>query len=416
LVYHFGMSKISGAAPENLVASPKVSLSARFAASTVPAPPRESDRMQRLPALLRYAGAGLFVFAAFGLTFALQRFFPYPFLFFFFGAVVVSAWFGGTRVGLFSVVLSILLVEYFFVPPYYSFAINSTEEAYFAAFVACALVASWVSSSKKRAEEALTEARDELEHRVSERTAALMRTQGELAHLSRMLSMAQLTASIVHEVGQPLTGVVTNGQACLEWLATDPPNLEKARRTTENIVRDGTRAGAVLSRIRALFKKEAPAKEWLNINEVVEEIATFLREEAGRRSVRIRMQLAPNLPKVNADRVQLQQVMLNLVVNAMDALSGVAATDREVIINSRAEDANYVTVMVEDSGEGLSSEDASRIFEPFFTTKAGGIGMGLSISRSIIESHSGRIWAAPGESRGAIVQFSIPIATRENNG
>jgi signal transduction histidine kinase len=243
-----------------------------------------------------------------------------------------------------------------------------------------------------------------------------MKTQGELAHLSRMLSIAQLTASIVHEVGQPLTGVVTNGQACLEWLATDPPNLEKARRTTENIVRDGTRAGAVLSRIRALFKKEAPAKEWLSINEVVEEIAGFLREEAGRRGVRIRMELGPNLPKVNADRVQLQQVMLNLVVNAMDALSGVAATDREVIVSSRAGDANHVTVMVEDSGEGLGSEDASRIFEPFFTTKASGIGMGLSISRSIIESHSGRIWAAPGKSRGAIVQFSIPIATRENNG
>src|SRR3989442_336016 len=148
--------------------------------------------------LLQYAGAGLFVFAAFGMTFVLQRFFPYPFLFFFFGAVVVCAWFGGMWIGLFSVVLSTLLVDYFFVPPYYSFAINPTEEAYFGAFIACALIASWISSSKKRAEDALTEARDELERRVSERTAALMKTQGELAHLSQMLSMAQLTASIVH--------------------------------------------------------------------------------------------------------------------------------------------------------------------------------------------------------------------------
>jgi signal transduction histidine kinase len=370
--------------------------------------------IQRLPAWARYAGAAVFVLGAFGLTFGLQRFFPYPFLFFFFGAVVACAWFGGTWVGLFSVVLSTLLVEYFFIPPHYSFAINPTEEAYFGAFIFCALVASWISSSKKRAEDALTEARDELERRVSERTAALMKTQGELARLSQVLSMAQLTASIVHEVGQPLTGVITNGQACLEWLATDPPNLDKARRTTENIVRDGTRAGAVLSRIRALFKKEAPAKELLNMNDVVEEIAGFLRDEAGRRGVRIGMQLASDLPQVNADRVQLQQVMLNLVVNAMDAMSTVPASDREVVISSRAE-AHQVTVSVEDRGEGLG-EDATRIFEPFFTTKANGIGMGLSISRSIIELHNGQIWAAAREPRGTVVQFSIPITGQRING
>jgi signal transduction histidine kinase len=402
-----GSNSVPAVAPSETVAVGERHFFARGGIAVRPESPR-------LPTWARYAGAGIFVLGAFGLTFGLQRFFPYPFLFFFFGAVVACAWFGGTWVGLFSVVLSTLLVEYFFIPPHYSFAINSTEEAYFGAFILCALIASWISSSKKRAEEELTEARDDLERRVSERTAALMKTQGELARLSQVLSMAQLTASIVHEVGQPLTGVITNGQACLEWLASDPPNLEKARRTTENIVRDGTRAGAVLGRIRALFKKEAPAKELLNMNDVVEEIAGFLRDEAGRRGVRIRMQLAPNLPKVNADRVQLQQVMLNLVVNAMDAMITVAASEREVVIGSRAEN-NQVAVSVEDWGEGLG-DDATRIFEPFFTTKPNGIGMGLSISRSIVESHNGRIWAAPREPRGTLVQFSIPTSGQRIDG
>src|SRR5690242_1222044 len=157
-----------------------------------------------------YGAAVLFVAVSFVLTFLLQRFFPYPFLFFFFGGVIASAWFGGAGPGFVSVVLSTVVVDYFFVPPFNSFSVSSSAEAYFGAFVVCALIATWVSSSKKKTEQELLQARDELEQRVSERTAALMKTQGELAHLSRMLSMAELTASVVHEIGQPLTGVVTN--------------------------------------------------------------------------------------------------------------------------------------------------------------------------------------------------------------
>jgi K+-sensing histidine kinase KdpD len=209
-----------------------------------------------------YGIALLSASAAFVSTMLLQHLFPYPFLFLFFGAVMASAWFGGTAAGLFAVLISTAVVAYYFVPPFYSWTISATAEAYFVSFVVCALVASWVSSSKKKSEAALRETRDQLEIRVSERTAELMKTQAELAHLSRVLSMGELTASIAHELSQPLTAVVAHGNACVEWLSAAPPNLEKARQTAKRIVQDGTQAGAVLSRIRALFKKEAPAKDW----------------------------------------------------------------------------------------------------------------------------------------------------------
>ncbi len=362
-----------------------------------------------------YAIAIFFVITSFALTFALQHFFPYPFLFFFFGAVVASAWFGGSKPGLFSVILSTLVIDYFFVPPYRSFSISSTAEAYFAAFVACALIASWVSSSKRKAEEELKETRDELERRVSDRTAALMKTQGELAHLSRMMSMAELTASIVHEIGQPLTGIVSNGQACLQWLSIDPLNAEKARRSAEHVVRDGTRAGAVLDRIRALFKKGPPAKEWLNINDLVEELVTLLRDEGRRRQIRIQTYLSHDLPRVKVDRVQIQQVILNLILNAMDAMSEPAPTDSKVFLITQQNAQKEIVIRVEDCGTGLRPDISEKIFDPFFTTKAQGIGIGLSISRSIVESHNGQIRAFPRALGGTVLEFTIPVAQENFN-
>jgi signal transduction histidine kinase len=361
-------------------------------------------------AVTSYAVALSFVTTSFVLTFVLQRFFPYPFLFFFFGAVVASAWFCGSKPGLFSVVASTLIVDYFFVPPYRSFSVSSTAEAYFGAFVACSLIASWVSSSKKRTEEELKETRDQLERRVTERTAALMRTQGELAHLSRLLSMAELTASIVHEVGQPLTGIVTNGQACLEWLSTDPINTEKARRSAEYVVRDGTRAGAVLDRIRALFRKGPPAKEWLNINEVVEELVTLLQEEGRRRQIRIQTYLAHDLPRVKVDRIQIQQVILNLILNGMDAMSEPGSAERKIFLLSQRSAHKEIVIRVEDCGVGLKPEISEKMFDPFFTTKPHGIGVGLSISRSIVESHDGRIRAFSRALGGTVLEFTIPIS------
>lgn len=489
----------------------------------------------------------LCVLVALASTILVQRFFPYPFLFLFFAAVMVSAWFGGTTAGLVAVLLSTLAVDYFFVPPYYSFAVNATEMAYLLAFVLCTFVASGVSSFKRNTEEELKEARDRLEIRVAERTlelqksnaelqhsehqlrvltevipqqiwsgtsdgsidycnqrlldyvgrslqdvqgerfletihaedrerfrqswqgavargapfegewrvrgargeyrsfftrgvplpdtekqmmrwyvtntdieehrkaeTALMKTQAELAHLSRVLTMGELTASIAHEINQPLAAIVTYGHACLEWLSTNPPTLDEARQAAKQIIQDGTRAGTVLSRIRAFFKKESPAKQLLDMNEVICELVTFLRDEAKTRHVALRTDLATGLPTVRGDRVQLQQVLLNLVMNGMDAVGEMPGEHHEILVRSRRYDDDKITVIVEDSGQGINPDIAEKIFHPFFTTKPKGMGMGLSISRSIVESHEGQLWAAAQPSGGAVFQFTIPISSEKS--
>ena len=358
----------------------------------------------------------LFVTAALVPELLLKRFFPYPFLFLFFGAVVGSAWIGGIASGLFAVSFSILAVDYFFLPPYFSLTISPEAAMYFAAFVACALVASLVSAAKKKNEIALKEIRDQLEVRVSERTESLMRTEAELARLSRVLSMGELTASIAHEIKQPLTAVVANGEACIEWLSSDPPNLERARQTTRKIVQDGTRAGAVLSRMRALFKNEPPSMEWLDINEVIQDLMLLLRVEAQRHNVGLHTELAAGLPKLKGDRIQLQQVVLNLMMNGMDAMNEAHTSGMDLIVRTRPHNTNEIAVEVEDSGAGVSPEIAPKIFDPFFTTKPHGIGMGLSISRSIIESHEGRLWATARPEGGTIFQFVVPIRSQDSNG
>jgi C4-dicarboxylate-specific signal transduction histidine kinase len=365
--------------------------------------------------LRRFGTASLFVFVAFVPTLLLQHFFAYPFLFLFFGAVMASAWFGGTGAGLFSVLASTVLVDYFFVPPLHSFAVNPTAESYFLAFVACSLVASWVSSAKKKSEEALKDTRDQLEIRVSERTTALMQTQADLARLSRVMSMGELTAAVAHEISQPLTAVVTHGHACREWLSANPPNVEKARHTTERIIQDGTRAGAVVSRIRALFKNETPTKDWLDANEVIRELVAFEHDESVRRHVQLRLDLANDLPKVMADRIQLQQVLFNLVTNGMDAMAEVAHGPKELLIRSCKRNPDEILIQLEDCGVGLNPQNPDEIFQSFFTTKPHGIGMGLSISRSIIESHEGRLWATPRPMGGAIFQFTLPLTPRNSD-
>ncbi len=365
----------------------------------------------------------VFVAIAFLASLSLQHLFPYPFLFLFFGAVMAGAWFGGMAAGLLAVVLSTALVEYFFVPPFHSFAVNATAESYFAAFIVCALVASWVSSSGKKSAEALSAARDQLELRVLERTEelrksnielqerekALLHSQAELTRLSRVMSMGELTISIAHEVNQPLTAVVTHGHACLEWLSADPPNVSKARQTTERIIQDATRASEVLGRIRAVFNNEMPERAPVDINRLIEEVTWFVREEAANRGIVIRTELASGLPLITADKVQLQQVMLNLIMNGMDALLEKGG-DKEIVISTRRSgDESEIMIAVTDSGVGLTPEQAEKVFEPFFTTKPHGIGLGLSISRSIAEAHAGRLWAEPRATGGAIFQLAIPI-------
>jgi C4-dicarboxylate-specific signal transduction histidine kinase len=393
------------------------------------------QRSRRARFVIRgYGIALLFSAMALACTLPLKGFFPYPFLFLFFAAVMASAWFGGTGPGIFAVLLSTIATDYYFVPPLRSFAINATDSTYFASFVVCALVASWISAAKKEDEEALREARDQLEVRVAERTAELQRsndelqesieerektqqtliqTQGELAELSRFLTMGELTASIAHEVNQPLTAVVTYGRACLEWLSATPPNLEEARHAAKTLVQNGTRAGEIINRIRALFRKQAPATDWLDLNELIRESMIFVREEAGKNQIALRTELARDLPSVRADRVQLEQVILNLVMNAIDAMREVESHSKEIVVRSRREGTDEVLVSVEDNGVGIRSEFAEKIFDPFFTTKLQGIGMGLSISRSIVEAHQGRLWCAPGLREGAILLFTVRIDSKE---
>ena len=386
------------------------------------------------PSTLRRYGISLFFVAvAFVSTLLLQRIVRYPFPFLFFAAVMASAWFGGTGVGFFAVVTSTATADYFFIPPFHSFAITATDGTYIAAFVVCALVASWVSAAKKHDEEALREARDELGLRVAERTAdlqksnselrksiqqheeaqlALMKTQAELARLARILTMGELTASIAHEVNQPLTAVVNSGNACLEWLRAQPPNLDEARQAAETVVQSGTRAGAVMSRIRALFQRRAPSKDWFDINQAIHELVVLLRQEATNHRITIRTELSADLPLIRGDKVQLQQVVLNLMMNGIDAMRDMREHSKEILVVSRKEDSSGIRIVVEDCGLGISPETPEKIFEPFFTTKPEGIGMGLSISRSIVESHEGRLWATPRPAGGAIFQFTIPTGAR----
>jgi hypothetical protein len=502
----------------------------------------ESNRLTRwaTDSILKPFGiAGSFVVVALLWTFPLQRFIAYPFVFLFFGAIMGSAWFGGFIAGFVSVVLSSLLIDYFFVPPIYSTSVAKDSQSFFAAFVLCAIAITVVSSARKRAENAILHARDQLEAKVQERTAelqqsnreiqeserqlrilteaipqqiwradasgqieycnqhlrnylgersieaqgdsffnvlhpedeplfrqaweaalgasskfeaearvrggdgvyrwflvraipqrtedgqiarwygihidieeqrraqqSLMDAQDDLTRLARTLSMAEMAASIAHELNQPLTAVVTHAYACREWLNSEPANVTKASITAEKIVQESTRASAVVKRVRALFSKEAQVREQSDMNQLIRELARLMREEAIRRGVSIRLDLARNLAKPELDPVQIQQVLLNLAVNGMDAMMHTVGL-RELTIRSKKHGDNEILVSVEDTGTGIAPEVLSKIFEPFFSTKPQGTGMGLAICRSIVEAHDGRLWALNSALGGAIFQFTV---------
>jgi len=238
---------------------------------------------------------------------------------------------------------------------------------------------------------------------------ALKKTEEELARVARVTVMGELTASIAHEVNQPLAAVVTNGNASLRWLANDPPNFDEARQALRNIVRDGNRASDVIARIRAVLKKSETAAQRLDLNEIIREIVALTQSEVERRKASLCLALAEDLPAVMGDRVRLQQVLLNLVINALDAMVEVIDRPRIITIRTSTPKLGSLLVAVEDSGAGLSPQAESRLFDAFYTTKPDGLGMGLSISRSIIEEHGGRLWAAQNEGYGATFQFTLPV-------
>ncbi len=501
-----------------------------------------SDRPSRLTmenGLKPLAIAVCFVLVALIWTFPLQHVISYPFVFLFFGAVMGSAWFGGMVAGFMAVILSSILIEYFFIPPFFSIDIAKDSQSFFAAFILCAIAITLVSSARKRSENAIRRARDELDTKVQERTAELLRSnreiqeserqlrllteaipqqiwradaagriehcnqhlrdylgvkmsdlagesffrilhpedaplylqgwqaalamgsrfeeearirgadgtyrwflarsipqrsedgtvarwygihidieeqyraqqnlksvQEDLSRLSRTMSMTEMAASIAHELNQPLTAVVTHAYACREWLRGEPVNMEKAAATAEKIVQESTRASSVVSRVRALFRKDTHVREPADINRLIQDLVRLLRDETIRREITIRLDLARDLPRLKMDQIQIQQVLRNLLMNAMEAMDH-AALPREIKVRSGKQGEDGIQITVEDGGPGVATDIAPRIFEPFFSTKPEGTGMGLAICRSIVEAHDGRLWVENSLLGGAVFQFTV---------
>lgn len=242
----------------------------------------------------------------------------------------------------------------------------------------------------------------------------LQNTRAELAYVMRAASLGELTASIAHEVNQPLGAVVANAEACLGWLDSESPDLNEVHAAIESIVRDGHRAGEVIRRVRALIKKTDTQIVPLDVNEIVNEALNFVEHELRRYRVTRRMELSSDLPVVLGDRIQLQQVLINLTINGIEAMQPITDRQRELVIRSEQDETQQVRVTVKDCGIGLSAESAPRIFDAFVTTKSSGMGMGLSICRSIIRAHGGRIWASPNEPYGTAIQFTLPPASAES--
>jgi C4-dicarboxylate-specific signal transduction histidine kinase len=403
-------------------------------AATRPADPDRPQRSwRRLPmsraGVSRYALAILFLvagaLAASWLESWTGKFSAFPF----YAAVVASAWLG-VGPGVLALVLSALAVADFWTPTRFSLDIDEREWPAFAAFVICALMALAWSSQRRSAQYALettvrqrtadlVQANAALKAEMAEREAAenerqraeraLRDAEAELARTLRLATMAELAAAIAHEINQPLAAVTANGAACLRSLERQPPLLDTAREAAACIVADGHRAGDVIARVRALFNKELPQQQLIQLNDVIDGVLELSRGAIERQGVVVHTELAAPAPFVMADPVQLQQVLVNLVNNALEAMAG--QSEGRGLLTVRSEiDRCSVAVTVEDTGSGLDPGQVSHIFDSFYTTKPGGVGIGLAVSRSIVEAHGGSMWAAPRVGGGARVGFSLPLA------
>jgi len=300
--------------------------------------------------------------------------------------------------------LGVMGLAYFFAPPIFSLRVDDPFNvvAIIAFMVVSAVITRLVSKLRIRAQQ--------LEDQIVERKRvqdALLETRAELERVTRVTYLGQLTASIAHEINQPLAAVVTNANVCLRWLARDAPDLEEARAAAHRSVQSATHASEIINRIRLLFKKGTPQRELVDVNEVIGDIIELVRGELTRHSISVRTHLAADLPRIMADRVQLQQLVMNLMINGIDAMKLVDGA-RELSVRSKRGEDEHLLVSVGDTGVGLPQQ-RDRVFDAFFSTKVHGTGMGLSISRSIVESHGGRLWASDNSPRGAIFSLSIPI-------
>jgi C4-dicarboxylate-specific signal transduction histidine kinase len=353
---------------------------------------------------------------------------PQPFTALALSAIAITFWYGGSTPGILAAVLSLLVRNYFFEPE----TNIVSRGVYDLVFLIFALLMTLIVQARHELEvrvaertAELTRANDELELEIAERKGAeaklresiteqkqaaeaLRQAQAELAHVSRVTTMGELTASLAHEVNQPIAAAVTDANTCLRWLTRENPDVEEARQTAVRIVKDATRAAEIISRIRLLFKKGTPQRELVDVNELIRDMIVLLRSEATRYSISFHTDLAADLPQVIGDRVQLQQVFMNLILNGIDALKDMDGK-RELTISSRRTENEQLLFSVSDTGVGLSAKQTEQIFNAFFTTKPNGTGMGLSISRSIVESHRGRLWAGENSPRGASFYFTLPI-------
>ena len=461
--------------------------------------------------LIRYGISTGLVALALCLSLLLHPLLSNAFLFFFLAAVMAAGWYGRTGPGLFSVAVSTMLIDYYFIRPYHALAIDFEELPYFLSFLLSAVSASWLASARKRVEEnqrahferlfehgpeaiMLVDSHDHVQRintefsrifgyppaeilggisrdfivpeylhdeamasrdrlaqgeslsietvrrrkdgstiavseiavpvvidgeqisyyfifrdisQTRQSAQALQRAQAELAHLSRVTAMGELVASIAHEVNQPIAAVVTSGNAATRWLNQQPPNLCEVREALDNIVRDATRASDVIGRIRSLVRKSEGSMDRLDINEIIRGILVVLETEIRKREVRLQTELG-DVPQIIGDRIQLQQVTLNLIINAVEAMETV---ERPRVLNVKSSvEGEFVLVQVRDSGPGIDRCHMEKIFNPFFTTKREGLGMGLTISQSIVEAHGGRMWAESANP-GAALNLRLPIVT-----
>jgi signal transduction histidine kinase len=307
-------------------------------------------------------------------------------------AIIASSLFAGRGPGLVAVGVSAIAFDLVFLPSPLSLSSSPISFLRFGVFLVVALTASQLIETKRRSEEALS------------------RTQAQLSRATRFATVAELAASIAHEISQPLSAVVANGLACMQWLSADPPSVANAKVAAERIVRDGKDAGEVVRHIRALFRKTALEKTNLDVNELIAEVLRLLRRETVDKRVAVETDLEKMLPLALGDRVQLQQVIFNLLLNGIESMDTVTGRPKRLLIRSKLQSADAILVEVRDHGTGLV--DSQKAYEPFYTTKEKGMGMGLSICRSIVEAHGGRLGTMPSQGPGTTFFFTLPLGSK----
>jgi signal transduction histidine kinase len=318
-------------------------------------------------------------------------------------AIVICSLYGGRGAGLLSVGLAALSFDYFFLPPHFRFSPEASAYPRFAAFIATALCINLAIAAKQRVERARREA---IEDREAARHA-LQKIEQRLTRAAQIATLGEASASIAHEINQPLTAIIANAHICFESLSNDSIDGKETRSLVKDILDSGYHAADVVKRMRALFKSGPLQEAPLDITEVVNEVSRLLRSEAEKRGVNLESDLEARLPSILGDRVQIQQVLVNLCINGMDAMDSVVEQGRTLTLRTRLDDSGSIRVEVQDTGIGL--QDPDRVFETFFTTKEHGMGLGLSISRSIIELHQGHLWSQSSDAPGTTFCFTLPV-------